>query len=104
MNITNVIPKIFASNSYPFLSGYKTTKITQTKDGYNIRRFSNYISLQYIKVVYLKNGFSKAVVKVDTNYMEKYQFVVYFDAIGNEISTELNTTISNRKAWLLLQK
>ena len=101
---TNVIPKIFASNSYPFRSGYKTTKITETKNGYLIRRFSNYISLQYIKVVYSANGFSKATVKVDKNYHAKYQFTIYFDAMGNEINSELNTTISNKKAWLLLQK
>lgn len=99
----NTIPKIYASNDYPFTSGYKTTKIIPTKYGYRIHRFSNYISLQYIKVEYLPNGFSKAIVKVNTNYQSPYQYTLYFDNEGNEVKSDNNNTIAERKEWIKMQ-
>lgn len=99
----NTIPKIYASNDYPFTRGYKTTKIIPTKYGYRIHRFSNYISLQYIKVEYLANGFSKATVKVNTNYQSPYQYTLYFDVEGNEMKSENNNTKLERKNWLAMQ-
>lgn len=105
-NTTNnerVIPAVYASNDYPFRSGYKTTRIIPTKYGYRIHRFSNYISLQYIKVEYLDNGFSKATVKVNKNYHAPYQYTLYFDNKGNEIKSENNSTKAERKTWLEMQ-
>ncbi len=103
MNTERIIPQIFAQNSYPFRSGYKTTKIIPTKYGYRIHRFSNYISLQYVKVEYCDNGFSKATVRVNTNYQATYQFTLYFDNTGNEIKSENNNTKIERKQWLQMQ-
>ena len=98
-----VIPAVYASNDYPFTRGYKTTRIIPTKYGYRIHRFSNYISLQYIKVEYLDNGFSKATVKVNTNYQTPYQYTIYFDNKGNEIKAESHNTKLERKIWLKMQ-
>ena len=99
------LPKIYACNDYPQTqSGYRTTKIEIKPYGFRVLRFSNYISLQYIKVEFLPNGFSKATVKVDTNYRAKYQYTIYFDNLGNEIKSDNNSTIAERKIWLSLQK
>ena len=102
-NNERVIPQIFAQNSYPFTRGYKTTKIKPTNYGFLIHRFSNYISLQYIRVEYSDNGFSKATVKVNTNYQAPYQYTLYFDNKGKEIKTENNSTKIERKIWLQMQ-
>jgi hypothetical protein len=79
------LPLIYQANAYPFINGYKIISIKPTANGFKIKKFSNYISTQSIKLEYLPNGFSKAVVKVDTNYQPKYQFTLYFDKDGNEI-------------------
>ena len=76
-------------------SGYRTTKIKKTKYGYIIHRFSNYVSLQYIRFEVLKTGFCIATVKVDTNYRQKYQYTVYFNDEMKEVK--------DRKSWLELQ-
>ena len=83
-------------------SGYRTTKIKKTKYGYIIHRFSNYVSLQYIRFEVLKTGFGKATIKVDTNYQQKRQYTIYFDKNMAEIKAE--TTAKERKIWLELQK
>ena len=97
-----LLPKIFQTNPLPFTSGYKTTKIVPKKYGYILHRFSNYISLQNVKIVYNENGFSKATIKVNTNYKAPYQYTIYFDNEGNEIKAENNTT-KERKIWLEMQ-
>jgi|GEM_PF-5580901 hypothetical protein len=101
--MTHLLPKIFQSNPYPFNSGYKTTKVIQKKYGYILHRFSNYVSLQNVKIVYNENGFSKATVKVNKNYAAPYQYTIYFDNEGNEIKVNNNTNLE-RKKWLEMQK
>jgi hypothetical protein len=103
MSLQFLLPKIFQSNSYPFTRGYKTTKIIPKKDGYILHRFSNYVSLQNVKIVYNDKGFAKATVKVSPNYQPTYQYTLYFDNEGNEISVD-NDTAKERKKWLELQK
>lgn len=76
-------------------TGYHTTKIKKTKYGYIIHRFSNYISLQYIRFEVLTSGFCKAIVRVDTNYQQKYQYTVYLNDEMKEVK--------DRKSWLELQ-
>jgi hypothetical protein len=98
-----LLPKIFQTNSFPFTRGYKTTKVIAKKDGYILHRFSNYVSLQNVKIVYNPNGFSKATIKVNTNYQTPYQYTIYFDNEGNEIKAENNST-KERKIWLEMQK
>ena len=104
MQTLHHLPKVYSSNSFPQVqSGYRTTQVQIKPYGFRVVRFSNYISLQYIKVECLQNGFSKATVKVDRNYSAKYQYTVYFDNYGNEIQSESNTTLEDRKIWLSLQ-
>lgn len=100
--MTYLLPKVFQSNTYPFTTGYKITNIKPKSYGYIVERFSNYVSLQNIKIVYNEKGFAKATVKVDINYHPKYQFTLYFDNQGNTI--ESNNTRKERKIWLELQK
>ena len=76
-------------------TGYRTTEIVKTTYGYRIKRFSNYVSLLTIRLMVFPNGFSKATVKVDTNYRPKYQYTVYFDTENKEVKT--------RKEWLSMQ-
>lgn len=97
-----LLPKVFQSNPYPFTNGYKTTKVIPKKDGYILHRFSNYVSLQNVKIVYNEKGFSKATVKVSPNYQPTYQYTLYFDNEGNNIKADTNT--QERKIWLELQK
>ena len=97
-----LLPKIFQSNPYPFRGGYKTTDIKPKKYGFIIHRFSNYISLQTVKIVYCDNGFSKATIKVSPNYQPTYQYTLYFDNEGNEIKAN-NNTKQERKIWLSMQ-
>ena len=97
-----LLPTIYNQNSHPHRSGYRTTKIKQTTTGFVINRFSHYISLQKIKLVYNDKGFSKGTVKVDTNYRPKYQYTLYFDNLGNIIKAD--TTLQERKIWLELQQ
>jgi len=104
MFTTNQLPNAYSTNQFPQTqSGYRTIKVEVKPYGFRVIRFSNYISLQYIKVECLPNGFSKATVKVDTNYRAKYQYTIYFDNNGNEIHSENNCTKAERKAWLQLQ-
>jgi hypothetical protein len=98
-----ILPKIYQTNSFPFTNGYKTTKVIPKKYGYILHRFSNYVSLQNVKIVYNNNGFSKATIKVNTNFQRKYQYTLYFDNNGNVIDINNNTT-KERKKWLELQK
>lgn len=105
MNTQHQLPKAYSANQFPQTqSGYRTIKVEPKPYGFRVVRFSNYISLQYIKVECLPNGFSKATVKVDTNYRAKYQYTVYFDNNGNEIQDESNKTATERKVWLDMQK
>ena len=100
--MTNIIGHEYL-NDIPFCwrrtedtgSGYRTTKIKKTKYGFVIHRFSNYISLQYIRLEILETGFCRANIKVDTNYQRKYKYTVYFDNKMIEIR--------DRKMWLELQ-
>jgi len=94
-----LLPLVYQSNEYPHRSGYKCTKITPIKNGYRINRFSNYISLQSIKLIYNDNGFSKATVIVNTNYVPQY--TLYFDDKGNEVKAD--NVKAERKLWLALQ-
>ena len=104
MNTELILPRIYASNPYPLQNtGYRTVTVQPKPYGFRIVRFSNYISLQYIKVVFNDNGFSKATVKVDTNYRSKYQYTIYFDNNGDVIRSEDNNTHSERNKWIELQ-
>lgn len=76
-------------------SGFITTSIKKTKKGYNIKRFSNYVTVININLEVLHNGFSKATIKVDKNYHAKYQYTMYFDEELKEVK--------NRKEWLTQQ-
>jgi hypothetical protein len=102
--MTHLLPKIYQTNSHPFTSGYRTTKIKETANGYKINRFSNYISLQNITLTYQPNGFSKAIVKVDTNYRPKYQYTLYFDNTGELIKSPTDNDKEEKKIWLAMQK
>ena len=64
----------------------KVTKVTKTVKGYNIHLFTNYICLYYKYVTTGKNGSAKVVTKVDRNYRAKYQFTIYENKEGAEIS------------------
>jgi hypothetical protein len=99
------LPKIYNQNSYPLRRGhnYRVTEIKATKNGYAIKKFSDFVSVQKIKVVYNENGFAKATVKVDTNYRSPYQYTLYFDKDGNEIKASDNSDATERKMWLELQ-
>ena len=96
------IPEMWRKTSFNgFHSGYITTKIKKTDYGYKIYRFSNYVSLQYIRFEILKKGFAKATVKVHTNYRKPYQYTLYFDS--DFIALRGNSTAQERKVWLKLQ-
>ena len=105
MNANFQLPKIYNSCAYPQQqTGYRTIKVDAKPYGFRVVRFSNYISMQYIKIVYSENGFSKATVKVDTNYRSKYQYTLYFDNAGNEIKVgDTNSTRLERAKWLSMQ-
>ena len=64
----------------------KVTKVKETKYGFIVHLFSNYICLYYKYITVGKNGTSKIVTKVDRNYQAKYQTTVYQDCEGKEIT------------------
>lgn len=101
--MTRILPAVYASNDWPHRNGYRTTKIIPKPYGFIIHRFSNYISLQNIKVVYNENGFAKATIKARTNYQSPYQYTLYFDNEGTLIDSGYDTR-SEREYWLKLQK
>jgi len=76
--VGDIPPKWRELATEPHHSGYATTKIQKTDYGYKIHRFSHHISLQTIRYEIYDDGFSKAIVKVDTNYNPRYQYTLYF--------------------------
>lgn len=100
--MTRILPKCYEMSDVRPQTGYRTTKIIPKKYGFIVHRFSDYVSLQFIKIVYNDNGFSKATVKVRTNYRTPYQYTLYFDNMGDEIHAD--TTMEERKLWLKAQE
>ena len=96
-----LLPIMDRSNQHPHRSGFRTIKITPIANGYRIKRFSNYIALQSVRLEYLPNGFSKAKVVTNKNYVGIYSYTLYFDNKGNEIKAE--STREERKIWLAMQ-
>jgi|AntDeeMinimDraft_5_1070356.scaffolds.fasta_scaffold04076_11 hypothetical protein len=101
-----LLPKIYGQNNYPLHRGsnYRVVDIKTSNNGYLITKLSDFASVQKIKLVYNKNGFSKATVKVNTNYRTPYSYTLYFDNKGNEIISKDNSDSKERKMWLDLQK
>jgi hypothetical protein len=64
----------------------KVAKVKQTNYGFIIHLFTNYVCLYYKYVTLGKYGSSKIVTKVDRNYTPKYQFTIYENNLGEEIS------------------
>lgn len=64
----------------------KVTKVKKTNKGYNIHLFTNYICLYYKYVTLGNNGTAKVVTKVDRNYSAKYQFTLYENKEGEQIT------------------
>jgi hypothetical protein len=64
----------------------KVTKVKQTDKGYTIHLFTNYICLYYKYVTVNKNGSAKILTKVNRNYQAPYQFTIYEDKDGKEIT------------------
>ena len=64
----------------------KVTSVKKTNKGYNIHLFTNYICLYYKYITLGKNGTAKVVTKVDRNYHAKYQFTIYENKEGIEIT------------------
>jgi hypothetical protein len=64
----------------------KVTKVKKTNKGFIIHLFTNYICLYYKYITIGKNGSAKVVTKVDKNYHAKYQFTIYENSEGKEIS------------------
>ena len=99
--MNHLLPIMYRSNQYPHRSGFKTIKIIPIANGYRIKRFSNFIALQSVKLEYLPNGFSKAKVITNKNYSPIYSYTLYFDNKGNEIKS--TSTREERKIWLAMQ-
>ena len=99
-----LIPKKYNSNSFPMIHGnmYKTLSIVEKSYGFLIKRQSDYVSQQTIKLHVQENKYSFAIVKTTTNYRQPYQFRLYFDDLGNEIIEKHGET--DKKVWLLMQK
>jgi len=64
----------------------KVTKVKQTDKGYIIHLFTNYICLYYKYITVNKNGSAKILTKVNRNYQAPYQFTIYEDKDGKEIT------------------
>ena len=64
----------------------RVTKVKKTVKGYTIHLFTNYICLYYKYVTLGKKGTAKVVTKVNCNYCAKYQFTIYENKEGNEIT------------------
>ena len=64
----------------------KVTKVKQTDKGYIIHLFTNYICLYYKYIIVNKNGSAKILTKVNRNYQAPYQFTIYEDKDGKEIT------------------
>jgi len=64
----------------------RVTKVKKTVKGYTIHLFTNYICLYYKYVTLGKKGTAKVVTKVNRNYCAKYQFTIYENKEGNEIT------------------
>lgn len=98
------IPKIYRKLAdKPYTNGYRTTSIVKKPYGFIITRFSHYISIQKIRFEILSDGFSKATVKVDTNYKSNYQFTLYFDK-GLELVEDNNDPLNVTKCRKVWQK
>lgn len=101
-----MLPQKYNANRYPLQRGnaYKITDIKPTNYGFRIKRMSDYVSHENIKLTVLDNGFSYAVVKVDTNYRTPYEYKLYFDNNGDEIISIDNSDAKEKRMWLELQK
>ena len=64
----------------------RITKVKKTKKGFIIHLMTDYISLIYKYVTLFDNGTAKVVTKVRRNYQAPYQYTVYENAEGLEIS------------------
>lgn len=78
-------------------SNLKVTMVKKTEKGYTIHLFTNYITLYYKYVTVFENGTAKIVTKVKRNYQAPYQYTVYEDAKGNEISNKEFKMLNNQK-------
>ena len=59
--------------------------IKKTDYGYKIKKISCYICITDTKLMINKNGSAKAVIKVNCNYQNPYQYTLYFDRDKREI-------------------
>lgn len=64
----------------------KVTKVKETNNGFIIHLFTNYVCLYYKYITIGKNGTAKILTKVDRNYHAKYQFTMYENEQGEEIT------------------
>lgn len=64
----------------------KVTKVKETNYGFIVHLFSNYVCLYYKYITVGKNGTAKIVTKVDKNYHAKYQYTMYENEQGEEIT------------------
>ena len=100
----NEIPSMWRGlANKPYHRGYATTKITKTKYGFKINRFSHYVSLQSIKFEVFDDGFSKGVVKVNKNYQAPYQYTIYFDNKMQPITSQSDNVREELKEWKKLR-
>ena len=66
-------------------TGMATRRVRERPYGWLVNRSSCYVTLQTWRIEKQEDGRYKCVVKVNKNYVPKYQYTLWLDAQGNEI-------------------
>ncbi len=77
----------------------KVTSVKETKYGFIVKLFTNFVSLYTKKFYVYPNGKVKCVTIVEQNYHPKYQHTTYFDTNGQEIISDTNSTREEMLYW-----